>query len=109
MAILNPITNSNYCAVSHDLNRYLAEQHAQASYDEAFGTRAYQIEKEILADDSELASIFNEDLTDGLNSVQAAHAIRELLKGNAAPMAAIFQGALDTAVNRATQDELGVH
>lgn len=96
------------CLVTRDLNSYLSECDRQDAYDEAFGTRAYQIEKEILADDSELASIFNEDLTDGLNSVQAAHAIRELLKGNAKPMAAIFQGALDTAVNRATQDELGV-
>lgn len=97
------------CLVTRDLNRYLAETEAQDAYEEALGTRAYQIEKEILADDSELSSIFNEDLTDGLNSVQAAHAIRELLKGNAAPMADIFQGVLDTAVKRATQDELGVH
>lgn len=97
------------CLVTRDLNRYLEETDAQAAYDEAFGTRAYQIEKEILGDDRELASIFNEDLTDGVNATQAAHAIRELLKGNAAPMAAIFQGALDIAVNRATQDEMGVH
>lgn len=97
------------CLVTRDLNRYLAETEAQDAYEEAFGARAYEIEKEIMGDDTELARIFNEDLTDGISSVQAAHAIRELLKGNAAPMAAIFQGALDTAVSRATQAEVGVH
>lgn len=97
------------CLVNRDLNRYLAEQEAQDAYEEALGTRAYQIEKEILGYDTELARLFNEDLASHLSSAQAALVIRELFKGNAKPMAEVFQRAMDSVVLAAAQDELGVH
>lgn len=94
------------CLVTRDLNRYQRSVHTQDAYDQEYGTRAYQAEQAMLANDTELAKLFNEDLVEQFNSTQAARAIRELLKGNPKPMAEIFQTTLDYVVDLEVKQEM---
>ena len=97
------------CPVTYDLNRHLAELDRMEAYDDAIAEAAHQLEKDILADDTELSRLFNEDFLAHITAQQAAHAIRELFKGNGSPMAAIFQGTLDAVIAEAALQEVGVY